>query len=128
MPTYDEILRSAYAIFATGDLDGYLAYCTPDITFTIPGRNQLTKTYSREDFGPGLISHVMRLTNGSFRETVLDVFTSLRGGVVYAHHELERDGKRHEYRTMHLYDIRDGKLASFREIPEDLYAFDAAWA
>jgi ketosteroid isomerase-like protein len=128
MNDYDEMLRTAYATFAQGDLDGYLSYCTPDIRFTIPGNNQLSKTYSREEFGPGLIADVMRLSNGTFRETVLDVFTSARGGIVYAHHAFERDGRKHEYRTLHRYDIAGGKLASFREIPEDMDAFDAAWA
>ena len=125
---YDEILRAAYATFATGDLDGYLSYCTPDIRFTIPGRNALSKTYDRETFKAGLIADVMTMTAGTFKETVLDVFTSPRGGVVHAHHEFARDGERREYHTMHLYEFRDGKLASFREVPEDLYAFDAAWS
>jgi hypothetical protein len=26
-------------------------------------------------------------------------------------------GKKHTYRTLHIYDIVDGKLASFREVP-----------
>ncbi len=128
MPTYDEILRTAYATFANGDLDGYLSFCTHDIEFVIPGKNQLAKTYSRAEFGSSLIADVMRLTNGSFKETVLDVFTSEHGGVVRAHHELTReDGRRHSYRTLHLYDIEDGRLASFREVPEDLEAFNRAW-
>ncbi len=129
MPTsYDEILRTAYATFANGDLEGYLSFCTPDIEFVIPGKNRLSKTYSRSEFVSGLITDVMRLTNGSFKETVLDVFTSDRGGVVRAHHELTReDGKRHTYRTLHVYDIEDGRLASFREVPEDLEVFNQAW-
>jgi len=128
VPTYDEILRTAYATFANGDLDGYLSFCTHDIEFVVPGKNQLSKTYSRSEFGPGLIAEVMRLTNGSFKETVLDVYTSARGGVVRAHHELTRDnGSRHSYRTLHVYDIEDGRLASFREVPEDLDAFNHAW-
>lgn len=124
---HDETLRSAYAAFLRGDLDGYLAHCTPDIQFTVPGRNRLAKTYTRDEFGPELITAVMTLTGGSFRETVLDVFTSDRGGVVYAEHELTRDGRPFTFRTMHLYDIVDGKLASFREIPENPYVFDEAW-
>ena len=125
---HDQILRSAYAAFMRGDLNGYLDHCTGDIHFTVPGRNRIAKTYSREEFGAGLISAVMELTRGSFRETVLDVFTSDRGGVVHAHHEFERDGNPIAYRTFHLYEIRDGKLASFLEVPEDQYAFDDAWA
>jgi ketosteroid isomerase-like protein len=125
---YEQMLRTAYATFATGDLEGYLELCTPDVTFVIPGRNPLARTYDRETFKTGLIADVMRLSAGSFRETVLDVFTSARGGAVHAHHEFVRDGQSHAYRTLHLYEFRDGKLASFREVPEDLHAFDAAWA
>jgi ketosteroid isomerase-like protein len=125
---HDELLRRAYATFATGDLDGYLAHCTPDLTFTIPGSNQLARVYPRSEFKEKMIGDVMRLTNGTFREEVLDVFTSDRGGVVRAEHSFERGGRTHTYRTLHVYDIRDGKLASFREVPEEAQAFDQAWA
>jgi ketosteroid isomerase-like protein len=121
---HDKTLRDAYATFAKGDLDGYLAYCTDDITFTIPGKNRLTGTYTRETFGSGLIAKVMQMTNGTFTETVLDVFVSDRGGIVYAHHAFEARGRHREYRTLHLYDIRDGKLASFREIPLEMETFE----
>ncbi len=124
---HEQMLRTAYATFATGDLAGYLAFCTPDIRFVVPGHNQLARTYDPESFASTLIPDVMRLSNGSFRETVLDVFTNEHRAIVHAEHELERDGRKHTYRTLHLYDIVGGKLASFREIPEDLNAFDRAW-
>jgi ketosteroid isomerase-like protein len=126
--THEQTLRIAYATFATGDVAGFLSFCTPDIRFVVPGRNQLANMYDSEAFASVLIPDVMRLSNGSFRETVLDVFTNDRGGIVHCEHELERDGRKHTYRTLHVYDIVDGKLASFREVPEDLHAFDSAWA
>jgi ketosteroid isomerase-like protein len=43
-------------------------------------------------------------------------------------HEFQRKGRGHIYRTAHIYRIEDGRLAEFREYPEDLYALDAAWA
>lgn len=125
---YDQLLRTAYATFAKGDLDGYLGYCTPDIRFTVPGRNRLTGTYDRAAFAGSLIPNVMTMTAGTFQETVLDVFTSERGGVVHAFHKFDRDGRTYTYRTLHIYEIREGKLASFREAPEDLHVFDEAWA
>src|ERR1051325_4847680 len=76
----------------------------------------------------GLIAKVMNATAGTFVETVLDVFTSARGGVVYAHHAFDAKGEKREYRTMHLYDIRDGKLASFREVPVEMAKFQEAWS
>jgi ketosteroid isomerase-like protein len=126
--TNDELLRHAYALFGDGDLDGYLALCTPDVRFVIPGRSPMKGEYDRETFKSGLIADVMRLTGGSFRETLLDVYTSDRGGVAHCSHEFVRDGKAHAYRTLHLYSFRDGRIASFREVPEDLYQFDEVWA
>src|SRR5258708_22755 len=102
--SYDEILRAAYATFAQGNLDGYLDYCTSDIQFIVPGQSSLSGAYDREKFKSQLIPDVMRLTGGTFQETVLDVFTSACGGVVYAHHQFSRDGKPFAYKTMHLYD------------------------
>ena len=128
MHDHDRILRDAYAAFARGDLEGYLAYCTPDITFTVPGNNKVSGHYTRAEFGPGMIAKVMQATGGTFTEIVLDVFTSARGGVVHAHHAFEADGEKHEYRTLHLYEIRDGKLASFLEVPESFEAFQKAWS
>jgi len=72
---HDRILRDAYGAFARGDLAGYLSYCTPDITFTVPGDNKVSGVYSREEFGPGLIAKVMRATAGTFVEGVLDGFS-----------------------------------------------------
>ena len=123
----EQMLLDAYSAFARGDLEGYLANCTEDITFSVPGRGQVAGQYSRADFGPGLIGKVMQVTNGTFKETVDDVIANHERGCVLATHEFDRDGKHFQYQTAHIYRIRDGKLADFLEYPADLYAFDEAW-
>jgi hypothetical protein len=40
---------------------------------------------------------------------------------------LTRGGQRQEYHTVHVYEIRDGKLAACWEHPRDQAAFNAAW-
>ena len=40
-----------------------------------------------------------------------------RFAVVLARHEFTRDGKRREYRTAHVYEVRDGKLSACWEQP-----------
>ena len=125
---HEEMLRQAYVDFARGDLAAYLSVCTDAITFRVPGRSVVSGTYQRDQFASGLIARVMQATGGTFRETVLDVIAHDTRGVVLAHHEFERNGSTHAYNTAHLYRIENGRLASFEEYPEDLYAFDAAWA
>jgi len=123
----EDVLRDAYAAFARGDLQAYLSYCTDDVTFHVPGHGRVAGDYSRAEFVTPFISQVVELTNGTFREEVLDVVANDRRGVVLLHHEFERDGQRYDYRTAHLYRIEQGKLAEFAEYPADLYRFDEAW-
>ena len=124
----EDMLRRAYADFARGALDAYLSVCTGSITFRVPGRSIVAGTYTREQFASGLIAKVMEATGGTFQETVLDIVANDTRGVVLAHHEFNRNGRRHGYNTAHIYRINAGRLASFEEYPEDLYAFDAAWS
>jgi ketosteroid isomerase-like protein len=123
----EQTLRDAYADFARGDLAAYLARCTDDIVFRVPGRNPLAGTYTKEQFITPWITGVMAACGGTFRETVLDVFANDTRGVVLAHHAFERGGRTYEYDTAHLYRIENGKLAAFEEYPDDLYRFDEAW-
>lgn len=124
---HESMLRDAYARFAQGDLAGFLAHCTDDITFRVPGHTPVSGLFSREQFLSSFISTVMDITKGTFRETVTDVVANDTRGVVVAQHEFDRDGKRRHYNTLHLYRILHGKLASFEEFPEDLHAFEEAW-
>ena len=123
----EEMLRAAYAAFARGDLDGYLDYCTADITFHVPGRSPVAGTFTRGQFHDPFIRTVMERSGGTFRETLIDVLAGDDHGVVLLLHELEREGQPQRYSTAHVYRIREGKLASFEEYPQDLYAFDEAW-
>jgi ketosteroid isomerase-like protein len=123
----EDLLRHAYAAFSRGDLEGYLRYCSDEIVFHVPGRNPVSGTYTRAQFLP-FIGRVMELSNGTFHEAVLDVAANDHRGLVLTEHEFERKAKKHVYRTAHIYRIEDGKLAEFREYPEDLYVFDAAWS
>jgi ketosteroid isomerase-like protein len=124
----EDVLRNAYAAFSRGDLEAYLGYCSEKIVFHVPGRNPVSGTYTRAQFLNPFISRVMELCNGTFRETVLDVAANDHRGLVLAEHEFERKGKRYVYRTAHIYRIEEGKLAEFREYPEDVYVFDEAWS
>jgi ketosteroid isomerase-like protein len=129
MPHPNEaLLRKAYADFARGDLEAYLSVCVDDFTFSVPGQNKMTGSYKgREQFFQ-LAGKVMELTGGAFEEEVHDVLANDEHGVVLAIHRFNRDGGAKEYRTAHIYEIRDGKLVECWEQPQDPAALDDAWA
>jgi ketosteroid isomerase-like protein len=123
----EQLLRDAYADFARGDLAAFLARCTDDMTFRVPGRTVVSGTFARDQVASPMISTVIAESGGTFRETVLDVLANDARGVVFARHEFARGGRSVGYDTAHVYRIVDGKLASFAEYPEDQHAFDEAW-
>ncbi len=128
----EQRLRELYVLFAQGDMPAFLAGCTDDVAFTVPGPNQITRgepsaVFSKDTF-VDLVTPVMQLSGGTFSEEVVDVFANDEHGVLLLVHRLQRDGQPVEYRTAHAVQLRDGKVASWREWPGDTLGFSRAWA
>jgi len=101
--------------------------CTDDIIFEVPGHSAVAGRHPKSRFAE-VIDKVMALSAGTFREEILDVVANDEHGVVLLVHRLERDGCPIEYRTAHLWGIRDGTFNACREHPGDERAFDEAWS
>ena len=123
----EAIIREAYAAFSRGDLDGYLKACTEDWQFHVPGHGGIAGTFIGKTGLHALATKAMEITGGTFHEEVEDVLANDHHAVVLARHRFRRDGVPRVYRTAHVYEIRDGKLARCFEQPRDQAAFDDAW-
>jgi ketosteroid isomerase-like protein len=123
----ESTIREAYAAFGRGDVDGYLRPCAEDFSFHIPGRGAIAGSWQGKGGLYELARRAMEVTAGSFREEVEDVLANDDHAVVLARHRFTRDGQSREYRTAHVYKVRDGKLATCWEQPQDLFVFDDAW-
>jgi ketosteroid isomerase-like protein len=122
----EERLRDLYTTFAEGDLDGFLAGCTDDVTFTVPGNTPGSGTFNRDEFGDWIVG-VLGQTTGTFEEQVLDVFANDDHALMLLHHEFDRDGVHREYGTSHILELRDGLIATWTEHPGSLREFEEAW-
>ena len=125
--TLELTIREAYAAFGRGDVDGYLQPCTEDFSFNIPGQGAIAGSWRGKSGLYDLARKAMEVTGGTFREEVEDVLANDRHAIVLARHRFTRDGQTREYRTAHVYEVRDGKLAVCWEQPQDLFMFDDAW-
>ena len=121
------LLRQVYAAFAQGDMAGVLGPCTDDMVFHVPGHNPTSGDYTKATFGE-LIGKLMQISAGTFQEDLLDVLAGDAHGAVVLQHHFQRDGKPVQYRTMHLWQLRDGQFCEWWEYPQDLNAFDAAYS
>ena len=74
-----------------------------------------------------LAGKAMAITGGTFNEEVEDVLANDRHAVVLARHRFTRDGASRDYRTAHVYEIREGKLTQCFEQPRDASSFHDAW-
>src|SRR5262249_34864572 len=63
-------VRAAYAAFSRGDIPGFLALCTHDITLRVPGDGLLSGTLGKDEFLAKL-GPAMQAVGGTFREEVL---------------------------------------------------------
>ncbi len=123
----EAIIREAYAAFGRGDSDGYMHACTADFTFNVPGQGGIRGAHRAKGGMGELARKAMEITAGSFREDVEDVLANDQHAVVLARHHFTRAGQPKDYRTAHVYEIRDGKLAVCWEQPRDQAVFDDAW-
>jgi ketosteroid isomerase-like protein len=123
----EQIIREAYAAFARGDVDGYLGPCTSDFTFYVPGRSGVSGAWAGRRGLHELAAKAMAISGGTFREDIEDVLANDRHAVVLARHSFTRAGVSKDYRTAHVYEVRDGKLATCFEQPRDPAAFHDAW-
>lgn len=123
----ETVIREAYAAFGRGDVDGYLRACSEDFSFNIPGESALAGVYTGRQGLHDLAAKAMAITGGTFHEEVEDVLANNQHAVVLARHRFTRGGVQREYRTAHVYEVRDGKLARCFEQPRDAAVFDEAW-
>jgi ketosteroid isomerase-like protein len=122
----EQRLRDLYAVFAKGDLEGFLSGCTDDVTFTVPGNTPGSGTFTKATF-MDWIGPVIGSTGGTFQEHVLDVIANDERGILLLRHEFDRDGIHRVYNTSHVLDVRDGLISTWEERPGSLTEFEAAW-
>jgi ketosteroid isomerase-like protein len=122
----EQVLRDLYAIFAKGDMEGFLAGCTDDVTFTVPGNAAVSGEFTKGTF-LDLIAPVMELSAGTFQEEVVDVFANDEHGVLLLRHTFTRAGQPREYLTAHIVTMRGAKISTWREYPGSTKEFLEAW-
>jgi ketosteroid isomerase-like protein len=123
----ETVLREAYTALARPDLDRFLSFCVPDFCFHVPGHGRLCGNYIGKEGLADLARRVMAISGNTYQEDVEAVLANDSHGVVLLRHRFQRDGKKHDYRTAHVYDIVGGKLARCHEQPRDPAAFEEAW-
>ncbi len=123
----EDLLHELYRRFTGGDVAGVLEMCTDDVVFEVPGNAPFSGRYTKTTFGD-MIGQVMFISGGTFGERAVRIIANDDHGVALLDHWLERGGRRVEYRTDHIWQLRDGKFCSWLERPGNQEEFDRIWS
>lgn len=123
-----QTLKKFYDCFAQGDVNGMLELCSDDVTFQVSGKSKLAGKYNKVTVGSQLIGKIMELSDGTFKLEVHDIMASDQHGMVLTTDTVVKNGMKHEYRTVHVWRIQNGKPVAWYEYPRDLYQYDAIWS
>jgi ketosteroid isomerase-like protein len=123
----EERIAALYDHFAKGEFDAVLAMCSDDITFEVPGRTPFSGVHTKADF-KDWIGKVWSISEGTFREVPERIVANDHHGVALLDHFLSRGGREIQYRTNHIWEIRDGIFTHWEEWPGDEEIFTLAWS
>ena len=123
-----EILKKFYDSFAKGDLNGMLELCSDDVTFQVPGKSKLAGKFNKATVGPQYVQKIAELSGGTFKLEIHDIMASDLHGMVLTTDTVTINGKKHEYRAVHVWRVQNGKPLAWYEYPRDLYQYDAIWS
>jgi ketosteroid isomerase-like protein len=121
-----EMVRSAYAAFATGDLDAVLANLADDCIFHFGGEGPNSGDHQGRDAITAAIMGLFELTAGTQRLDVKSVYADDHHGAVVLHETATRpDGASLDMDEVHVLALRDGKLTHLWDLPTDPAVHDA---
>ena len=120
-------LEKIYAHFSAGKYDEMMSECAENTTFQIAGKSAVSGKFDRTRFVTEVLQKMQKDSNGTLKTEIHDILTSDRHGLVLTTESLTRDGKKAEYRSVHVWRIENGTPVAWYLYPRDLYQFDALW-
>ena len=105
-----DVVAAAYATFAAGDTDAWAKLHTEDLTFTVLGQLPQSGVFiGTEAVIEGVFAKIPTLWP-EFTLTPINI--DVVGDTVYVHNK--RTGEGLDSETMHMFTLRNGKIASFK--------------
>ena len=123
-----DLIRRAYDAFSRGDMEGVFALFAKDILWHVPGRGPLSGDYRGHVEVQGFFQHFMELSSGTFRLQVDHILAEGDLVVVLCTDKAQRGDLSKTSQQVHVWTVRDGYAATFREYQGDQQSEDEFWS
>ena len=122
------LIVSAYEAFSRGNIQTVWTRLAQDILWHVPGRGPLSRDYRGPDEVLGFFDHFMRLSDGTFRVQIDEVFAKRDTVVILCTETARRGGRSWSSPQVHVWTIKDGRAIAFRQYQGDQQAEDEFWS
>ena len=122
------LIVSAYEAFSRGNIQSVLTMLAEDILWHVPGRGPLSRDYRGPVEVLGFFDHFMRLSDGTFRVQIDEIFAEGDRVVILCTETAQRGGRSWSSPQVHVWSIKDGRATAFRQYQGDQQAEDEFWS
>ena len=122
------IICKAYADFAQGNIPSVFAVFDAGITWHVPGHSPLSGDYTGHDQIGGFFQRTMELSGGAFSIDVQNVLADNDLVVAMVTVNAQRNGLSASFPEIHVWRMKNGKAADFREYQGDEQREDRFWS
>ena len=123
-----ELIETAYAAFAQGDVPTVMRVFDDNILWHVPGRGPLSRDYHGHAEVLGFFQRFMELSQGTFRIRVDDVLANDQRVIALVTETAERNGRRWSSPQVHAWTVQDGKASVFWQFQGDQQTEDEFWS
>jgi len=116
-----QILKGNYDEFAKGNVDSLMSSLADDITWHVSGGSPLAGEYVGKAEVLSFFGKMMQLYGGTLRLQLVDILVGERNAAVLTQEESQYAGKKLTFRSVHLWEVRDGKFSAFHVYYDDAY-------
>lgn len=122
------LIVTAYEAFSSGNIQSVLTMLAEDILWHVPGRGPLSRDYRGPDEVLGFFDHFMRLSDGTFRVQIDEIFAEGDRVVILCTETARRGGRSWSSPQVHVWTIKNGRAIAFRQYQGDQQAEDEFWS
>jgi ketosteroid isomerase-like protein len=123
-----EAVRRGYSAFANADMEAIQSLFADDVVWHVGGRSPLTGDYRGKEAVLGFLGDLVSQTGGTYGGEVHDVIASDTHAAALVRETGERQGKKLDQNSVHLYHVANGKVTEGWFYPGDPYADDEFWS
>jgi ketosteroid isomerase-like protein len=123
-----EVVRRGYSAFANADMEGIQNLFADEVVWHVGGRSPLTGDYRGKEAVLGFLGDLVSQTEGTYRSEVHDVIASDTHAAALVRETAERQRKKLDQNSVHLYHVANGQVTEGWFYPGDPYADDEFWS